>query len=378
MYWAANNERARRMVINQYQYTVGELRDMLVRRELVVNREFQRDSGLWPPRARGNFISNLLEGFPIPKLCVREIMGESIRSPRKELIDGQQRVAAVRDFLDNKFEVDRGVWRSGPRFRDLHEEERDRLLSYPVSVDVVRNASKSEVLRIIRSLNGHSSPLNETEKRHLGYSGEFKWFINGLCDELGEFFLGYGVFTDRQIIRMADAEFLADTILAGERGIMDTKPRELREIYRARDYDFQEAEHARRMIRDSVDYLVDNFHDLGGSHMMKPFALHSLMTAMIHARFGIAEMNKQIRGEFGNKYCVDPKTSSARLLELAAAHEAMEIDGPHSRYVWGCGGATGGPGKRLARVLGIFWALGYPDVEVINNDLARRIPSQAR
>lgn len=108
--------------------------------------------------------------------------------------------------------------------------------------------------------------------------------------------------------------------------------------------------------------------------MMKPYALHSLITAMMHARFRIVAMEQQLRGNFGNQFCLEPENAAARLRELAEAHEAKEVGGPHGRYVWGCLAGTNRAGRRLARVLAILDALGFADVEVINNDLLGLLP----
>jgi len=47
--------------------SVIEIRDMLARKELVVNETYQRGSELWPSGARSYFIDTMLNGFPFPK-----------------------------------------------------------------------------------------------------------------------------------------------------------------------------------------------------------------------------------------------------------------------------------------------------------------------
>lgn len=82
-------------------------------------------------------------------------------------------------------------------------------------------------------MNAYTLPLNDAEKRHSSHQGSFKWFINEKADELNEFFLQYGVFTGRQIIRMSDAALLADCILAVEQGVISTSPKSLDNLYAA-------------------------------------------------------------------------------------------------------------------------------------------------
>lgn len=363
------------MRINNNNYSVAELLDMLERRELVINRDYQRGSGLWPSGARSYFIDTLLEEYPFPKLYMYEFMDRSEGKLRKELVDGQQRLMTIKDFVENKFALSGDTSHSGRRFRDFDEDTRETFYAYPVSVDVIRNANRAEILQMFRRMNAYTLPLNEAEKRHSSFYGEFKWFINNLSDEVNEFFTEYQVFTNRQIIRMADAEFLTDCVLAIERGIVSTGPTVLRSLYRSHDDQYPDAEHVGRMIRETVHYITGNFSNLRSTHMMKPYALHSLITAMIHAKFTIPPMQNQIQGDFRSRFCVSPEIASAQLLELARAHEAKEFEGPHALYVWGCSGGTNRAGRRAARVFEILTALGFDNVEVVDDELTALLPS---
>ncbi|HEX9770571.1 MAG TPA: DUF262 domain-containing protein, partial [Kiloniellales bacterium] len=76
---------------------------MLDRRDLVVNKEYQRGSRLWPPGPRSYFIDTILENFPFPKMYFYEYLDGESRKTRREIVDGQQRVMAIVDFLQNKF-----------------------------------------------------------------------------------------------------------------------------------------------------------------------------------------------------------------------------------------------------------------------------------
>ena len=103
-------------------------------------------------------------------------------------------------------------------------------------------------------------------------------------------------------------------------------------------------------------------------------SLHTLITALIHARQRIPAIEAQVAGDFHAVYCVDAEKAAANLVELAEAHEAKEVDGRHARYVWGCQAGTNRAGRRLARILGIFSALGYEDIQVSDDALGALLP----
>ena len=91
---------------------------------------------------------------------------------------------------------------------------------------------------MFRRMNAYTLPLNAPEKRHSEFFGEFKDWVNTVLDEYGSIMVDWGILTSRQVVRMADAEFIADVALALEEGIVSTSPSKLLTLYRKYDEDF--------------------------------------------------------------------------------------------------------------------------------------------
>jgi hypothetical protein len=91
------------MIINNNNYSVLEIINMLERRELLVNQEYQRGSGLWPDGPSSYFIDTILEAYPFPKIYMYEVLDREARGVRKEIVDGQQRIKAIVRFYNNEF-----------------------------------------------------------------------------------------------------------------------------------------------------------------------------------------------------------------------------------------------------------------------------------
>lgn len=346
------------MQITPNNYGILEIIQMLERRELVVNNDYQRGSGIWPEGASSYFIDTILEKYPFPKIYMSEHLDRPQRSIRKEIVDGQQRITTIQRFYNNDLRIVGDSRFSGLRFDDLDEDTKDNFLSYSVGVDVIRNASSSEILQMFRRMNAYTLPLNEAERRHSSFQGRFKWFVNHLSDEFDQFFTSFGVFTRRQIVRMADAELIADCILALERGVISTSAPNLKDLYARYDDDFPNLEEYRQKLEASVQFIVTELEPLRDSFLMKPYAVQSLITALLHARYGIAHITESLGIQPIGAFAADPQRARSALIELARAHEAKEIDGPHSDYVWGALGGTNRYPRRLARVLAILKALG--------------------
>ncbi|AWI89228.1 DUF262 domain-containing protein [Methylobacterium sp. DM1] len=358
------------MHISTSNYSIAEILGMINRRELTINSGYQRGSGIWPEGPSSYFIDTILEGFPFPKIYLYEYMDRAARLPKKEIVDGQQRIGTIQRFVNDEFAI-RGDSRfAGLRYRDLEPERQEAFLGYTIAADVIRNARPAEVLQMFRRMNAYTLPLNSAEKRHSSYQGNFKWAVNGMTDHLNEFFQQYGVFTARQIVRMSDAELISDCVLALEEGIVSTSDKDLSKLYHKYDENYPNADEHRLQIVSSFDYIIEHFSNLRGTHMMKPYALHSLITSLIHANYGIRQVGEVTQTQPIGSFAINSRAAAAGLLALAQAHEAKELDGPYGKYVWGASAGTNRLGRRLARVCSILRVLGVNVPANVDADLA--------
>jgi hypothetical protein len=346
------------MQVTNNNYSIQELLDMIDRKELIVNADYQRGSGLWPVEASAYFIDTIVNNFVFPKIYIYEHFDRTQRKLRKELVDGQQRISAIRRFVADEFNLRGDGDNNGKRFSQLDDETQNRFLTYVVPVDVIRDANSADILQMFRRMNSYTLPLNEAEKRHAGYQGHFKWFTNDLSNKLNEFFIEYGVLSKRQISRMADAALITDCILAFESGIVSSSPRMLEHLYKKYDSDFKLGPQYSAMIIETTEYIVENFYELRQSYLMKPYAWHSLVTAMVHCRYGIRAISEEYQIDAIGTFSVEPRAAARALLAMAQAHEAKELEGPYAKYVWGCISSTDRKARRTARVAALLRALG--------------------
>ena len=347
---------------------------MLKRGDLEVNNHYQRGSRLWPNGARSYFIDTILENFPFPKLYFYEMYDRILGKVRRELVDGQQRISTIQDYINGVFAISGESRFRGMCFSDLDDDQAADFMGYPVSIDVIRNASRGEILQMFRRMNAYTLPLNEAEKRHSMFHGEFKWFTNNLADELSDFFSEYGVFTNRQILRMADAELISEIVLTMEKGIISTTPKELRAIYKQNEGNsFPESNTYHDRILQAVKKIT-SYRGLMRSHLMKPYAIHILVVAIIHLQGRIPALEAQIELRDSDIVGIANTNAEADLVSLAHAHEIKEVEGPHPDYVWGCQAGTNRAGRRLARLKAVLEALGNPVLFVQDQGLADLLP----
>jgi len=307
--------------VEEGKYSIAELVDWYRRRDLVVNTEYQRGGGLWPTSAKSYFIDTILKEFPFPKVYFHERVDKETKRPRREIVDGQQRISTIVDFVDGRFALGknaRGI--EGRRFQELSEEQQDSFYSYTVSVDVIRNADRSEILQMFRRMNAFTLPLNAPEKRHSEFFGEFKDWVNTLLDQYGSLLIDWNVFTSRQVVRMADAEFIADVALAIEEGLISTSPNKLRSLYKKYDDNFPSRSIINERVSGALEAVLSDLSSLQKTYITKPHIFHSLVCALLHNRFGLPGTEEAIKLSPIDAYYLDQDralTSLMRSFELS-------------------------------------------------------------
>ena len=340
------------MKVEEGKYSVAEIVDWLRRRDLVVNSEYQRGGGLWPTSAKSYFIDTILKDFPFPKVYFHERIDKNTKRPHREIVDGQQRLTTLVDFVDNKFALGKNA-RSleGMYFSQLPEEQQNSFYAYTVSVDVIRNADRAEILQMFRRMNAYTLPLNPPEKRHSEFFGEFKGWVNTILDVYGVLLINWKIYTSRQVVRMADAEFIADVALAVEEGIVSTSPTKLIKLYRKYDEHFDARAAMTERVSGAFDIILSDLSEVQGTYITKPHIFHSFVCALLQNKFGLPG-GDGLTGIIPNRsFFTNRETALACLKRLAAAHEEKDTS-KFGEYV---NAASEGGNRAAQRAIRIKW-----------------------
>jgi len=338
--------------VEEGKYSIAELVDWFRKKVLVVNSEYQRGGRLWPPAAKSYFIDTILKDFPFPKVYFHEKVEKETKTPRREIVDGQQRIGTIVDFVDGKITLGKNAREfQGLKFAQLTEDQQEAFYSYTVSVDVIRNADRSEILQMFRRMNAYTLPLNAPEKRHSEFFGEFKDWVNTILDEYGSVLIDWGVFTSRQIVRMADAEFIADVALALEEGIVSTSPSKLLSLYKKYDENFPTRTTWNDEVIGALNAVLTDLSPLQGSYLTKPHVFHSLVCALIHNHSGLPNATAATGLIPIGAYYNDRESALISLKRLAVAHEEKDT-AEFAEYVKA---ASEGGNRTTQRVERIKW-----------------------
>lgn len=103
--------------------------------------EYQREKSLWVPEKKSLLIDSILRDIDIPKLYFNLLSDKSI-----EVIDGQQRLWSIWEFLDDEYPYREGGKRK--LFSKLPTNQRRRIESYSFQVTVFEEAD-DDYLRVL-------------------------------------------------------------------------------------------------------------------------------------------------------------------------------------------------------------------------------------
>ncbi len=241
--------------------TIAEYCEQLAGGQISINTAYQRTDDVWPPAARSNLIETILLGFPIPKILLSQKTDLKERRTHKEVVDGQQRTRAIRDFFTGQFRITRGEFK-GLSFSKLEPEQQQDFIEYNLSFDIFNSASDEEIREVFRRINSYHVPLNPAEQRHAEFQGEFKWAMKALAQRLTNSFVLTGVLKERQVSRMLDLELLTDLSDLVISGVRTGTPATRKQLYKT--YEGKFAKQSR--ITKLIDRGMQLFLSLKGVH----------------------------------------------------------------------------------------------------------------
>lgn len=138
--------------------------------EINIRPDFQRGE-VWPSSKKKMLIDTMLREWPIPPIHLVRVEDGSL-----EVLDGQQRLTAIRDFIDNKISIDGTIQPydeeinslNGLKYKKMNEEQRKKFDRYTLSVYEITNYNQGEPGEIFHRLN-QSVKLTSSEQRNSFY-----------------------------------------------------------------------------------------------------------------------------------------------------------------------------------------------------------------
>lgn len=174
-----------RVVSYGADYTLSSISMLVKEGDIVVQPGFQRNF-VWDKNKASKLIESFLLGYPVPNI----LLGQAENGDTMEVIDGQQRVRVICDFLEGVFNQDTVFKLSGDidpqylgkTFKDLDDVDKRKLKNQVLKATILIYPRDNPDLKFsaFQRINTGSVVLNQQEIRNCIYYGSLNDFLTEL------------------------------------------------------------------------------------------------------------------------------------------------------------------------------------------------------
>lgn len=315
---------------------------------LTVDNTFQRRY-VWVHKNQVQLIESILNGYPIPEIYLWERETDPVNgTTNHSIVDGQQRLGAIFDFLNNKYNLHLSLIENkdadykNKTFNELSDEQKSRFWKYPLAVRFVKESVlRDDIVEMFLRLNKTNTTLNPQELRNAEFEGLFLKLSQEIADN--DFWSERKIFNQYDIRRMLDIQF-ASSILVFFRFGFDE---EITQTSINRAYDtFNEVYNDYDNDKKLFEALINSANKLIEEHpdslklFQKKIHLYTLFTTLYfyHLKYGkFADNHLDRYGAFASNY-----ENKGELINIFGADKEKIIDEYKAL-------ALEGTGKRLNR-----------------------------
>jgi uncharacterized protein with ParB-like and HNH nuclease domain len=199
--------------------SISELVKSINRKETILQPDFQRKF-VWTKKHMNDFIQTILDRYPFPEIY-RSQVGIDLDTLESQsvIVDGQQRLTTIVRYIEGGYNFEKTV----PKYKNLDNDQKQDFLSYPISVREMGKYTKDELIDIFQRINSTKFTLNSIEMNNAVYDGEFIKCANRVLDRIKDKEIKFEVFSENEITRMADLNFILLVMSTIEEGGYFTK-----------------------------------------------------------------------------------------------------------------------------------------------------------
>lgn len=293
------------IIYSRSEQKVQEVYRDFTNNSLIVDESYQRRS-VWVDRDKIRLIETILLGLIVPELYFWDAetdanSGQTIT----HIVDGQQRIKAIVDFIDNKIRLQKDCLLDpvakelygDKSFSDLDDEVKKQLWAFRLSVIRIENKDMDEIRKIFFRVNLTNYSLNDQERRHSNSWGKFA----DLTSEVISLSIwdDYSLFTAGDIRRRKDEEFCSTLILLAKKGIIDqTTQKPLNDAYTDYAKNYPDYEEDKLRIQEWGKIFVRFYSESVRTFMRKRTQLYTIFCLIDY----IERKNIQVTDEIISRF----------------------------------------------------------------------------
>lgn len=316
---------------------IGQAHELHEASQLRLAPEFQRNA-VWPRAAKAYLIDTILSERPMPLFFLQRGRSAQTGKPTYAVVDGQQRLRAIFEFMDDRFALTESKdrrWRR-KRFSELSQELQESLLNYDLTIEELTGYNDDDIRDIFVRMNKYVVKLSPQELRHARDHGRFYDFVEAQAKR--PFWREQRVFTKHQLARMKAAEFSAELTILLIEGPQDKKT-SLDLYYGGYVKHFPHASDINARLDRYLTWILSALPQIKSTRYRKPTDLYGLVGALDKLSSSGKRLSK-----------LDARVIGARLGKFAAETVKRAPSRAAAAYVVAASRQTDNIGPRIARI----------------------------
>lgn len=231
-----------------------------LRDRIDTNPDYQRPA-VWSRSQKQLLIDTILRGYDIPKLYWSQ---SDPSGKRWEVVDGQQRLRAIWEFMDGEFAIPKnaddveGESIAGLKYSDLSVDMRLTFDQYQLSVVVVEHADEDEIREMFLRLQNGTS-LKAQEKRN-AYPGAMRDFVKECAEH--RFFDVVGFSNTRYSHDHIAAQLVALEMAGGPTNVKNADLNKLYRDHQRLDLNCKQVKSVRRTLERLASLFPEKMPEL--------------------------------------------------------------------------------------------------------------------
>ncbi|MBM7332850.1 MAG: DUF262 domain-containing protein [Alcanivorax sp.] len=311
---------------------------------LDLSPEFQRRS-VWGEKAKSYLIDTIIRGKPIPKVLITQEL-KGTRNIRV-VVDGQQRLRAILEFLDDGFKISKAHHHeyAGKKYSSLPDQLKHEILKYEVGVDLLFDASYADILDIFARLNTFSVRLNNQEQLNAKYLGFFKQTAYKLGYDYVDYWVLAGILSKSQVSRMAEATLASDLLVALVDGIQTNK--NIPTLYKRLEDEEGPLEKKEELFHQTMSVIGEIYSalDLKNSNFSRIHLFYSLFCSIAHFISGVKGLEETPKVNIKN----NTRKARVRLDEISYRYDEDDESPNYQKFIDYSRRATTDTSRRIFR-----------------------------
>ena len=248
--------------------SISWFRDRFREETLTLRPPYQRKP-VWAARQKCYLVESILLELPVPEIYVHRTT-DADGASSYAVVDGQQRIRAVLQFLGSVFEPDAAELTGfaldkldskspylGTTFAELSQADKIKFYSYEFHVRFLITDDEGELRSMFARLNRFLTPLNAQELRNATYTGPFAKMAEKLAED--PWWLQSGLLSRALIRRLADIELVSQLLIGVMHGPQGGSAKIVDSFYlKYEDYDLHEGFPDQRRTKRLFDTTFDS------------------------------------------------------------------------------------------------------------------------